>query len=69
MELGKGPMGDVDMVWHKFKGALKTAQSCLPLIPEREESDWMTDEVRKVSQEKQEAWMRWIKSPGNDTLK
>ena len=68
-ELGKDPMGDVDMVWCNFKGALKTPQSCLPLIPAREESDWMTDEVRKVSQEKQEVWMRWIKSPGNDTLK
>ena len=46
-ELGEGLMGDVNMGWCKFKGTLKTVQSCLPLILEREESDWMTNEVRK----------------------
>ena len=29
----------------------------------------MTDEVREVSRKKQEAWMRCVKSPGNDSLK
>ena len=29
----------------------------------------MTDEVRKVSRKKQEAWMRCVKSPGNVSLK
>ena len=55
MDLGKAQR--VMLMWCgiKFKGSMKTAQCYLLLIPEREEGDWLTDEIRKASQEKQEA--------------
>ena len=55
--------------WCTFTDSLKKAQCCLPLAPEKEEGDWVTDEVREVSRKKQEAWMRCVKSPGNVSLK
>ena len=63
------PKGDVEDDWCTFTGSLKKAQCCLPVAPEKEEGDWVTDEVREVSRKKQEAWMRCLKSPGNDSLK
>ena len=29
----------------------------------------MTDEVREVARRKQEAWMRWLKSPDDESLR
>ena len=68
-ELEAEPKGDVEEDWCTFADSLKKAQCCLPLAPEKEEGDWVTDEVREVSRKKQEAWMRCVKSPGNVSLK
>ena len=35
----------------------------------KEEGDWVTDEVCEVSRKKQKARMRYVKSPGNASLK
>ena len=56
-------------VWITFKEALRKAENCLPLATEIEEKDWMTDKVQVVSRKKQEAWMRWVKSPKSSSWK
>lgn len=48
---------------------MKKAQCCLPLVPEKEKTDWVSDEVREVSRKKPEAWMRWVKFPSNVSVK
>ena len=58
----------VEEIWIRFKEALRKTRSCLPLVTESEEKDWVTDEVREVSRRKQEAWMRWVKSPSSSHL-
>ena len=52
-ELGAGPADGVEEVWSTFKEALKEAQSCLPHAIEREEKNWVTEEVREVSKKKE----------------
>lgn len=68
-QLESGPSGNVEEAWRNFKYSLMSAQECLPLIPERVEEDWMTDAVREVARKKQEAWMRWPKSPDSECLR
>ena len=67
--LASGPKGDVEEDWCTFKESLQSAQRCLPLISEREDEDWVTDELREVAKKKQEAWMRWVKSSHVENLK
>ena len=68
-ELKQDPTGEVEKDWNTFKDSLHKAQSCLPTVPLKEEKDWVTDEVREMSRKKQEAWMRWSKSPDNSSFK
>ena len=56
--LATAPNGDVSEDWVTFKEGLESAQSCLPLVPEGVNEDWVTDEVCEVAKKKQEAWMR-----------
>ena len=44
-ELGDVGTDEVEDVWGTFKEALREAQKCLPLATQREEKDWVTDEV------------------------
>ena len=67
--LAAGPKGDVEEAWDTFKESLKSAQSCLPIVSEKVEEDWVTDEVCEVARKKQEAWMRWMKFPDDETLR
>ena len=59
----------VEQSWREFKDAINEAQKSLPLGPEKEENDWVTEKVREVSRMKQEAWLRWVKKPGDTILK
>ena len=68
-ELAAGPKGGVEEAWGTLKESLRFAQSCLPLVSEKAEEDWVTDEVREVARKKQEAWMRWMKSPDDESLR
>ena len=67
--LATAPNGDVSKDWVTFKEGLESAQSCLPLVAEGVNEDWVTDEVREVPKKKQEAWMMWQRSPGRDALR
>ena len=59
----------IEQSWSEFKDTINEAQKTLPLVPEKEEKDWVTEKVREVSRMKQEAWMRWVKKPGDVLLK
>ena len=67
--LAAGSKCDVAEAWAALKEGLKSAQSCLPLVAEGVNDDWVTDEVRDVARKKHEAWMRWQKSPDNEALR
>ena len=41
--LAAGPKGDVEETWCSFKEGVRSAQSCLPLISETADEDWVTD--------------------------
>ena len=64
-----GPRANVEEAWSTLKESLKSAQRCLPFIPERVEEDWVTDAVREAARKKQEAWMQWQKLPNNESMK
>ena len=66
--LADGPKRDVEETSCSFKEGVRSAQSCLPLISETANEDWVTDEVHDVARRKQEAWIRWQKSPDNEDL-
>ena len=61
--------GDVEQAWSEFKTALLEVQSTLPLTPEEDSGDWVTEGVHDVARRKQEAWLRWTKNPDNTILK
>ena len=54
--------GTTDSIEQPFKDAINEAQKTLPLVPVKEERDWVTEKVREVSRMKQEAWIRWARS-------
>ena len=41
-------------VWDSFKTAFQDTSSNLPLMPQRKEADWITDEVRNLSKRKKD---------------
>ena len=43
--------------WSSFKTALQEASNNLPQLPKKKEADWITDEVRNLSNKKKEAWL------------
>ena len=43
-------------------------QKKLPIVPSRKEADWITDELRDLSNLKKHCWLRWRASPNNPTL-
>ena len=57
--------------WSAFKKAITEAQKELhvPLVPEKEERDWVTERVRETSRMKQEAWLKWAKKSDDSLLK
>ena len=59
---------EVEDAWSTFKEALREAQKYLLPATESEEKVRVTNEVREVSKRKQEAWMRWVKSPNSSNL-
>ena len=61
--------GNIEQSWREFKDTINEAQKMLPLVPEKDERDWVTENVREASRMKQVAWMRWAKKPGDALLK
>ena len=47
----------VEKKWSSFKTALQEASNNLPQLPKKKEADWITDEVRNLSNKKKEAWL------------
>ena len=47
---------------------MREVHNCLPLATQREEKDWVLNEVWEVSKKKPEAWMRCVKSPNSSNL-
>ena len=66
--LAAGPKSDVEEAWCSFKEGIRSAQSCLPLISETADEDWVTDEARDGARRKKEGWMRWQKFLDNRIL-
>ena len=60
--------GSIEHSWREFKYTINEAQM-LPLVPEKDERDWVTEKVREASRMKQETWMKWAKKPGDTLLK
>ena len=61
--------GSIEQSWREFKDSINEAQKMLPLVPDKDERDRVTEKVREASRMKQEAWMRWAKKPGDTLLK
>ena len=61
--------GSIEQSWREFKDSINEAQKMLPLVREKDARDWVTVKVREASRMKQEAWMRWVKKPGDTLLK
>ena len=57
---------DAADVWISFKAAIQVASDNLPPLPRKKEVDWITDEVRNLSQKKS-AWH--LTNKGNDQYK
>ena len=50
--------GGIEQSWTEFKDTINKAQKMLPLVPEKDERNWVTEKVREASTMKQEEWMR-----------
>ena len=48
----------VNSIWTSFKETISAACDKLPRARQRQEVDWMTDEVRNLSSKKKDAWIR-----------
>ena len=55
MELSQNSV--VEPVWLAFKDAIHEAHRSLPKLPRKQEADWVSDELRNLSQKK-DAWLR-----------
>ena len=51
-ELKQDLTGEMEKYWNTFKDSFHNAQSYLPTVPLKEEKDWVTDEVRELSENK-----------------
>ena len=56
--------GSIEESLSEFKKAIIEAQKELPLVPDKEERDWVAERVLKVSRMKQEAWLEHRRSNG-----
>ena len=45
----------IEQSWREFKDFINEAQKMLPLVPEKDERDWVTEKVCEASRMKQEA--------------
>ena len=57
------------MLSQSGSGCSYKAQSCLPTVPLTVRKDWVTENACEMLRRKQDAWMRWIKSPNNCEIK
>jgi len=62
---------DATDAWISFKAAVLVASVNLPPLPRKKEVDWITDEVRNLSQKKTSAWLhlRNLTNEDNDQYK
>ena len=68
-ELESHTTGSIEQSWSEVQKAIIEAQKELPLVPEKEERNWVTERVHEVSKMKQKAWLKWAKKPDDTLLK
>ena len=56
---------DAENVWGTLKSALSEAQDTLPKLPQRQENEWVTEELRNLARKKREAWQRLWQAGGS----
>ena len=54
-----------EQIWGQFKSSMLSAQQSLPAVWNQEDVDWITDELRTLSQLKKQHWLR-CKTSSND---
>ena len=55
----KCEMYEVEMAWSTLRKVLLEARRVLPIKVEQKSGDWVTEDVCKISDEKQRAWLTW----------
>ena len=60
----------VNSIWTSFKETISRSVACdkLPRAPQRQEVDWVTDEVRNLSSKKKDAWIRLCNNRNPHTI-
>ena len=56
---------DAEKVWGTLKSALSEAQDTLPKLPQRQEKEWVTEELRNLARKKREAWQHLWQAGGS----
>ena len=56
---------DAEKVWGTLKSALSEAQDTLPKLPQRQEKEWVAEELRNLARKKREAWQHLWQAGGS----